>query len=44
MTEDEVLRLLDGDDHAVLQVCADWLEGNGQLTADRSPDTTWRVR
>ncbi len=33
MTEDELLRLLDGEDNTVLQVCADWLEGNGQLPA-----------
>jgi hypothetical protein len=33
MTEPELLQLLGGDDQAALQVCADWLEGNGQIAA-----------
>jgi hypothetical protein len=33
MTEPELLRLLDGEDDAALHVCADWLEGSGQLAA-----------
>jgi len=33
MTEAELLRTLDGDDHEALLVCADWLEGQGRNDA-----------